>query len=327
MEHGMKLKSALATALLPAMAIMLAPVASLASAPMAAQRQAPGFYRIHVGRFEVTALLDGTHMFPVDQLAVGAKPGEADNLLAQRYLASPVEGMINAFLVNTGDRLILIDTGAGDLYGKEAGGLSEALRASGYAPEQVDDIFITHLHEDHVGGLVKDGRMVFPNAIVHVSKRDYDFWTDDKNQAGVSALLKPFFPAVQGVLRPYSAIGHVVPFDAAEADLIPGLRPVAAPGHTPGHTTYLLHDGKDAMLFWGDTVHVAGVQFDDPHVAVKYDWKVPAAIASRDTLYAEAVKNGWWIAAAHISFPGLGHIAAKGANAYTWIPANDTLNR
>ncbi|MBO9723952.1 MAG: MBL fold metallo-hydrolase [Novosphingobium sp.] len=323
----MTLKSALMAALLPSMAVMLVPATSQAAAPMASQRQAPGFYRMHVGRFEVTALLDGTHPFPVDQLAFGAKPRETDKLLAQRYLASPVEGMINAFLVNTGDRLILIDTGAGDLYGKEAGGLSAALRASGYSPEQIDDIFITHLHEDHVGGLVKDGRMVFPNATVHISKRDYDFWTDDSHQAEVGALLKPFFPAVQGVLRPYIAAGRVVPFSEGEGDLIPGLRPIAAPGHTPGHTTYLLHDGKDAMLFWGDTVHVAGVQFDDPHIAIKYDWKVPGAIASRDRLLAEAVKNGWWVAGAHISFPGIGHIAAKGRNAYAWVPANYTLNR
>lgn len=322
----MTIRSALMAALLPSMSVMLVPATSQAAAPMASQRQAPGFYRMHVGRFEVTALLDGTHPFPVNQLAVGAKPGETDRLLAQRYLASPVEGMINAFLVNTGDRLILIDTGAGDLYGKEAGGLAEALRASGYAPEQIDDIFITHLHEDHVGGLVKDGRMVFPNATVHVSKRDYDFWTDDSHQAEVGVLLKPFFPAVQGVLRPYIAAGRVVPFGEGEADLIPGLRPIAAPGHTPGHTTYLLHDGKNAMLFWGGTVHVAGVQFDDPQIAIKYDWQVPGAIANRDRLLAEAVKNGWWIAAAHISFPGIGHIAAKGRSAYAWVPANYTLN-
>ncbi|PVM88376.1 MBL fold metallo-hydrolase [Caulobacter radicis] len=323
----MKLRSALAATLLPAMAVAMAPPPSLAAAPMAAQRQAPGFYRMHVGRFEVTALLDGTHPFPVDKLAVGAKPGETEKLLAKHYLASPVEGMINAFVVNTGDRLVLVDTGAGDLYGKEAGGLSQALRASGYAPEQIDDIFITHLHEDHVGGLVKDGRMVFPNAAVHVSRRDFDFWTDDKNQAEVDALLKPFFPSVQGVLRPYVEAGRLIPFEDAAQDLIPGLRPVPSPGHTPGHTSYLLHDGKDAMLFWGDTVHVAGVQFDDPHVAIKYDWKVPGAIASRDKLLADAVGNGWWIAAAHISFPGIGHIAASEAHGYAWVPANYTLNR
>lgn len=210
--------------------------------------QAPGYYRMPVGRFEVTALLDGTHPFPSDTVAVNAKPGQVDALLAAQFLPPAFEGMINAFLVNTGDRLVLIDTGAGNLYGKDGGGLVAAIRAAGYTPDQVDDIFITHLHEDHAGGLVLDGKPVFANAIVHVSKRDADFWLNDANQAQVDALLKPFFPAIQKVVAPYVAAGRFKPFDG-DAPLLPGLTPIAAPGHTPGHTFYLLQDGGDSLLF------------------------------------------------------------------------------
>lgn len=319
------------TAIVTAVALALGgtsvmPAASEAAAPLSSIRQAPGFYRMHVGKFEVTALLDGTHAFPVTRLMVGAKPGEVDRLLTRQDLASPVEGMINAFLVNTGDHLILIDTGAGNLYGRDGGGLPDAIRASGYSPGQVDDIFITHLHEDHVGGLIKDGRVVYPNATVHVSNADYDFWTDNRNEADVGPLLKPFFPAVQGVLAPYIRAGRVAVFDG-DKDLLPGLTPIADPGHTPGHTVYLLRNGHDAMLFCGDTVHVAAVQFPDPRVAIQYDWNATKAITGREQVFAQAAKNAWWIAAAHVSFPGIGHVAKDKGHSYRWIPANYTLNR
>lgn len=287
--------------------------------------QAPGYYRMPVGRFEVTALLDGTHPFPSDKVAVNAKPGQVDALLAAQFLPPAFEGMINAFLVNTGDRLVLIDTGAGNLYGKDGGGLVAAIRAAGYTPDQVDDIFITHLHEDHAGGLVLDGKPVFANAIVHVSKRDADFWLNDANQGRVDDLLKPFFPAIQKVVAPYVAAGRFKPFDG-DAPLLPGLTPIAAPGHTPGHNFYLLQDGGDSLLFWGDTVHMQPVQFADPDIAIRYDWNAAMAVAARKAILARASANHWWVAGAHISFPGIGHIVAD-ADHYRWVPANYTLNR
>ncbi|PZQ48920.1 MAG: MBL fold metallo-hydrolase, partial [Phenylobacterium zucineum] len=134
-----------------------------AGAPQA-HAQAPGFYRYSLGDYEVTALLDGTHGVDVDKLAVGAKPGEVERLLARSHMTSPVEGMINAFLINTGDKLILIDTGAGELYGKDGGLLLANLAAAGYRPDQIDEIYLTHLHRDHVGGVMLKGQAVFPRA-------------------------------------------------------------------------------------------------------------------------------------------------------------------
>ena len=316
----------LALTSLVASAAIGAPLAQVeASAPFAGG-QAPGFYRMHIGRFEVTALLDGTHPFPSDRVTLNAKPGEVTTLLKAQFLPSPFEGMINAFLVNMGDRLILIDTGAGDLYGKDGGGLVAAIRAAGYAPEQIDDIFITHLHEDHAGGLMLDGKPVFARAIVHVSRRDADFWLDNRNQSHVDDLLKPFFPAIQKVVAPYIAAGRFKPFDGA-APLLPGLSPIAAPGHTPGHSFYLLQDDGQSILFWGDTVHIQPVQLADPDVGIRYDWNAPMAAATRKAILAKVAANGWWIAGAHISFPGIGHVRAAGAGHYAWVPANYSLNR
>lgn len=288
--------------------------------------QAPGYYRMFVGRFEVTALLDGTHPFPSDKVAVGASVDEMARTLKSAFLPVRYEGMINAFLVNMDGRLVLIDAGAGNLYGKEGGGLKRAIIAAGYTPDDVDDVFITHLHEDHAGGLVLDGAPLFANAVVHVARKEASFWLDSRNQASVNDLLKPFFPAVQKVVAPYRTADRLALFDEGAA-LLPGLTSIAEPGHTPGHTVYLLQDGGQALLFWGDTVHIAPVQFPHPGVAIRYDWNVPEAIASRRMLLSRAAEAGWLVAGAHISFPGVGHVRAKHKGGFEWLPLNYTLNR
>ena len=234
--------------------------------------------------------------------------------------------MINAFLINTGQKLILIDTGAGDLYGKDGGLLVSNLRAAGYSPEQVDEIFLTHLHRDHVGGLMLGGKAVFPNAIVYAAKAEADFWLNNANRAKTPALLYPMFDGAQAVLAPYIASGRFRTFDT-EADLAPGIHPIFGPGHSPGHCYYMVEDHGQKLLAWGDTVHVQPVQFPDPDVAMKYDTSNRQAVTSRRNVLADAARQGYWIAGAHISFPGIGHVRSEGGGRYTWVPANYTLNR
>jgi glyoxylase-like metal-dependent hydrolase (beta-lactamase superfamily II) len=133
--------------------------------------QAPGFYRLMLGDFEVTALSDGTNMLAAAKLLQG-DPARIEEALKRNYLGDFVETSHNSFLVNTGTKLVLIDAGAGSLLGPTTGYLLTNLRASGYRPEQVDEIYLTHLHVDHVGGLVAEGERVFPNAVVRVETRD-----------------------------------------------------------------------------------------------------------------------------------------------------------
>ena len=288
--------------------------------------QAPGYYRMFVGQFEITALLDGTVPVAAKELAARAKPGEVEARLRSQYLSSPVEGMINAFLVNTGQKLILIDTGAGSLYGKNAGLLVSNLRAAGYSPDQIDEIYLTHLHTDHVGGLMLDGKAVFPKAIVYASKKEADFWLNNANRSRVTALLLPMFDGAQSVLAPYIQEGRFRTF-GTEAELSPGIRPIFSSGHTPGHCFYMIESGGKKLLVWGDTVNILPVQIDDPQVGIKYDSDSQFARLVRERVFADASKKGYWIAGAHISFPGLGHIHAEGRGHYQWIPANYTLNR
>ncbi|WP_218587820.1 MBL fold metallo-hydrolase [Rhodanobacter sp. OK091] len=284
--------------------------------------QGSGFYRLRLGDDMVTALLDGTHPFKADELFTGIERDKVDAILADNFLSSPVEGSINAFLIDTGSHLILIDTGAGPLYGKDGGYLADNLIAAGYRPEDVDDILITHLHLDHEGGLMRNGIMAFPNATIHIAKADLDFWLNPANAFRVPKLLQPMFAGAKSSLGPYVASGQVKPFEP-DQEVVEGIRAIAAPGHTPGHTWFLVSSGKDHLLAWGDTVHVAAVQLAEPQAAIKYDFDSAAAVSARQRAFAEAASKGYWIAAAHISFPGLGHIQRAGQG-FTWIPANYT---
>ncbi len=291
---------------------------ALAAAPQVRQ-QAPGFYRMMLGQFEITALLDGTHPFPVDEVMTNARPGEVPALLSRADVQRPVEGSINAFLVNTGTKLILIDSGAGVLYGDCCGHLMANLRAAGYTPGQVDDVYLTHLHRDHVGGVNANGAMAFPNAIVHVSKVDAAYWTDRSNEKTAPAFLDTMFDGAIDSLKPYIAAGRLQTFEPnAALDL--GLRSVPTAGHTPGHTGYIVESDGQKLLVWGDIVHVAPIQFPDAGVRLKYDSDQAAAEKSRRALFADAARNGYWIAAAHISFPGLGHVVPDQGR-FAWEPA------
>nr|WP_229257350.1 MBL fold metallo-hydrolase [Duganella callida] len=290
-----------------------------AAAPLA-HSQAPGYYRIQVGSFEVTALSDGTHVFPVDTVMTDISPQQALQDLAASELALPVQGSINAFLINTGSKLILIDSGAGALYGDCCGKLLSRLRAAGYQPEQVDEILITHLHKDHAGGIMAQGRAVFPNAVLRLSQAEADYWLTPANKATAPDFLASFFDAAQAAVAPYRAAGRFRPY-AAFGPLEAGIEALPAPGHTPGHAGYLISSGGQQLLVWGDIVHVAPIQLPHPAASVKYDSSAAAAQASRAALLQRAAGQHLTIAAAHIAFPGLGHIR-RHQGEYQWLPLN-----
>jgi glyoxylase-like metal-dependent hydrolase (beta-lactamase superfamily II) len=277
-----------------------------------------------LGRYEITALSDGTHTFPVDDVMTGIDHPALDRALARAELRRPVQGSINAFLVNTGTRLILIDAGAGALYGPCCGKLLDNLRAAGYAPGQIDLVLLTHLHKDHVGGIVAAGAPAFPNAVVRAASVDADYWRSAAARAAAPAFLASFFDSASAMLAPYAAAGRFQPFDAAAApELAPGIHAVAAPGHTPGHTGYLVEDGGQALLVWGDVIHVAALQLDDPRASVKYDSSAAQAQRTRRTLLARAAAGHLLVGAAHVAFPGLGHVRANAqGGGYTWLPLN-----
>jgi glyoxylase-like metal-dependent hydrolase (beta-lactamase superfamily II) len=280
----------------------------------------PGFYRMTLGDFDVIALSDGSHPFPVDTVMIDTSKEKVARALADEDLGLPLQGSINAFLVNTGTKLILIDTGAGALYGDCCGRLLANLRAAGYQPEQVDEILLTHLHKDHVGGVLQGGKIAFPNAVLRVARTDADYWRDAASRAKAPEFLRSFFDSAAESLAPYAAAGRLRPFDG-DAELAPGIHSVSEPGHTPGHTAYLVESRGQRLLVWGDIVHVAPVQLRDPQASLKYDTSDAGAQRARRSLFERAAQEHLWIGAAHIAFPGLGHVRRAGAG-YRWVPAN-----
>ncbi|RZI59114.1 MAG: MBL fold metallo-hydrolase [Rubrivivax sp.] len=303
------------------LAIALAAAGVQAAAPQV-KTQAPGYYRLMLGGFEITALSDGTVDLPVDQLMDKAKPGTVVKALGKNYLKPPVETSINGYLINTGTKLVLIDTGANGAFGPTTGKLLANLKAAGYQPEQVDEVYITHLHPDHAAGLTKDGQTVFPNAVVRMDQQEAAFWLNADNAAKDPAH-KDFFPAAIAALKPYQDAGRLKTF-SGETELVPGIRTHAAYGHTPGHTVYMVESQGQKLAVWGDLMHVAAVQFPDPSVTINFDSDSKQAMPQRQKAYADAAKNGYWVAIAHVSFPGIGHIAADGKG-YRWVPANYSI--
>lgn len=307
--------------------LMTCLVLALAALSGAAQANAPlskvanpGFYRMMLGDFEVTALSDGTAALPMEKLLTGTTPAKIDAALTKAYLKPPFDTSVNGFLINTGTKLVLIDSGAGTMFGPTLGKLIANLKASGYQPEQVDEIYITHMHADHVGGLVTAGKIAFPNATVRAAKADADFWLSKENLDKAPDAMKDFFKGAQAALTPYVTAGKFKPIEG-DIELVPGIRAVAAPGHTPGHTLYEVTSKGQKLVAWGDIMHVASVQFPDPSVTIQFDADPKAAAAARKKAFADAAKAGYFVAIAHVPFPGLGQLRSDGAG-YHWYPVN-----
>lgn len=306
-----------------ASAVVLLPVMAQAAAP--AQKTQPGYYRLMLGAFEVTALSDGTIDLPVENLL---RTGRKRTLtaLGRAGLPSPVETSVNAYLVNTGSRLILIDVGCGNLFGPRVGHLIASLRAAGHAPEQIDEIWLTHLHADHAGGLAgPEGQRQFPNAVVRVEQKDAEFWLSEQKMAAAPESMRDFFRAAMKSVAPYQTDGRLKTFSGA-TELAPGLRAAPAPGHTPGHTVYYVESEGKRMVLWGDVMHVAAVQFADPSVTITFDTDPRAAAISRRKVFAEVAQQRLLVGGAHLSFPGLGSLRAEGKG-YVFLPLNYGLPR
>jgi glyoxylase-like metal-dependent hydrolase (beta-lactamase superfamily II) len=312
--------SAIAAASLTTAALVSA---AHAAAPMV-KTPAPGYFRMMVGDIEVTPISDGTVDLPMDQL-LHQKPELTTATLEKNFLKVPLETSDNAFLINTGSKLVLVDTGAGALFGPTLGKFVQNLKNAGYQPEQIDEIYITHMHGDHVGGLVHDGQRVFPNAVVRAGKADADFWLSKANMDKAPADKKGFFQGAMASINPYVQAGKFKAIDS-NGELVPGVTAMAEHGHTPGHTTYVVESRGQKLWLIGDLIHVAAVQMDNPQVTIGFDSDEKAAYASRKKVFDEAAKNGALVGGAHLQFPGLGHLQTQGKG-YRWVPVNYTQMR
>jgi glyoxylase-like metal-dependent hydrolase (beta-lactamase superfamily II) len=280
--------------------------------------QAAGFYRVRLGEFVVTVLSDGTLHLPFADLLHGAKASDLDQIYRDAGIDSNRETSINAFLIDTGEKRILIDAGAGALFGDCCGHLPETLLAAGYRVDQIDAVLLTHVHGDHSGGLMRDGKRVFPNADIYLAKQELDYWMSDAEKAKAPASHQSMFIQGRAALAPYIAAGKIKTFDGA-VEPFPGIKTIPAPGHTPGHSFYEVESNGRRFRVIGDTIHFAEVQFPHPEATVGFDTNEAAAAKARAQALSTLADSHELVAAEHISFPGLGHVYRMGKG-FAWAP-------
>jgi len=275
--------------------------------PATTQSPSPDTFRFRIGALEAIALRDGGIDVANDgkTFGVGHSPEQVAALLAEAGLAADTLHLdIQPLLVRSGARVLLFDTGAADASFARAGRLPASLRAAGSEPGQVTDVFISHGHPDHVGGLLTgDGAPAFPNAVVHLSAPEWEALQGDPGAERLVAAIAPKVAAFQ----PGAAI-------------LPGVvTAVAVDGHTPGHSAYEIASGEERLLYLGDTVHHHVVSVQRPDWTVQFDTDAPMAEASRRALLQRAADGRLRVYAVHFPFPGLGRIDARG-DGFVWMP-------
>lgn len=311
--------------LLIALTIGTATLTTQAAEPTTIQapKQVAGYYHHQMGNTQITALLDGTNYLNPSMFK-GLSDSEKSDIL-KKYAAKNDKGIqtsVNAFLVNTGKSLVLVDSGAASCFGAHLGSVLTNLKASGYQPEQVDTILLTHLHPDHVCGISKDGVANFPNATVYVSDDEAKYWLDPKQatklpkekQANYSGTVEK----IKQAIAPYQSKQRFKTYKLG--DDIQGFKVINTAGHTPGHFSYALKTKGENVVFIGDIVHSHTVQFDKPETAIEYDIDPKKAVQTRLKQFANFAKNGQTIAAPHLPFPGIGHIYSQDEKSYQWMP-------
>ena len=244
----------------------------------------PPIKTIGIGEFEIHILSEGDRPGKIEVLLNPNPENLAKYLPDGKYTSA-----VNAFLIITPDKKILIDTGLGKQ-------LPNQLEKLAITPEEIDIILLTHLHGDHIGGLIKNGEKRFPNAQIYLSQKEWDYWKD-KN------------PAL--VLAPYASQMNLFDPSNLNAELIPlleGITGIATYGHTPGHTSFLIENQHEQLLIWGDITHAMAIQIPFPDQAVTYDLDPIQAIASRKAVFKFVSDNTIPIAGAHIAYPGFGFI-------------------
>ncbi|MFY7939283.1 MAG: MBL fold metallo-hydrolase [Burkholderiaceae bacterium] len=307
-------------ALLAAVLFFPAVAAVQAQTPMV-KTNTPGFYRMMLGDFEITALSDGTASLEFGKLLKNVTPKKLSELLAREFLNDPVETSVNAYLINTGSKLVLVDAGAAALFGPTLGKLSANLMLAGYRVEQVDMVILTHMHPDHVGGLIINGQRAFPNATVIADQSEADYWLNPNEMARApNDMVKSFFQGAMASVNPYVQAGKFQGVSSG-TEVTPGIRLNASHGHTAGHATIEVQSAGQKLMMWGDLIHLGAVQFAHPEVTIAFDNDSVHAASQRKKAFVDASKKGYLVAASHLSFPGIGRVQTQGKG-YRWVPLN-----
>lgn len=287
---------------------------AFAKAPLT-NTQTPYFYRFKIGSIEATVVSDGP--LPLGEPSgsfLGTSKEDVQKMLTDNFL-SPSNVILeqNVLVLNTGDKLVLIDTGMGSstMFGPTTGKLQANLKAAGIDPKDIDAVVATHAHCDHVWGIMADdGTPHFPNAQIYISQADFDYWTDEA-KLGMKdpAYMKPF---VEGARKNLLPNRDRIVFVKDGQEFLPGIQAMAAPGHTVGHTIYMITSGGQSLAALGDTTHHQVLLFEKPLIEFAYDTDSKQSAKTRVRVLDMLAKDRIPMLAYHFPWPGIGHAAKHG---------------
>lgn len=295
-----------------------------ARAPRAAS-QVGYWYRFPVGKFQATVVSDGPLPLgkPADTMK-GVPEPELAKALSENFL--PTDSVVleqNILVLNTGNRLVMFDSGMGfsKAFGPTTGRLLRTLREAGIRPADIDDVICTHAHVDHIGGLADArGRRLFPNATIHLAESDYKFWTDAAKVD--DKVLGPFIKHARANLLPYR---DRLKFVVDGKEVLPGIQAMAAPGHTIGHTIFLIESDGKKLAFTGDITHHQILLTEKPRTEFAYDSDPKQAVATRLRVFDMLVKDRIPMLAYHFPWPGYGYLGKTGTDSYRYFAAPMTI--
>ena len=302
-----------------ALAAVSASADPAAAAAPSADKETPGIYRYRIGTFELTALYDGIWYRPITDAFIRNAPfAEVEHALADAFMpADKLATPFTTLIVNTGKKLVLLDTGTGGQIAPSAGVLRDNLAAAGIDPRAVDQIVISHFHPDHINGIKdKDNDLVFPNAEILVPAAEWAFWMDDANMNAAEGALKLTF---RNQRRIFADIAKQVTRYEPGQEVSPGIVTVPAAGHTPGHTVFAVHSGDQSLMVLSDTAQHPAVFARHPDWQAAFDIDGDAAVVTRKKLFDRAAADRMLVTGYHFPFPACGHLI-KTASGYEHVP-------
>jgi glyoxylase-like metal-dependent hydrolase (beta-lactamase superfamily II) len=288
--------------------------------------QAPGFYRYKIGAFECTSINDGARTFAMPDKFVTNVPKE--QALAAADAAYMPKGMVtipfNPQLINTGSKLVLIDTGNGVAnLGPSKGAVGRTLQnlaAAGVDPKSIDIVLLSHLHPDHTNGIrAADGSLAFPNAEIMVPVKEWEFWASEDNAAKAqsSEMMKNYFANVK---KTFAGIEPRLTKYEWGKEVAPGITSIGTPGHTPGHTSFAVASGDSKVLIQSDVTNIPEFFLRNPDWHVAFDTDPDLAQQTRHKFYDMAAAEKATVVGFHFTFPSVGHVEKDGAK-YRLIPS------
>jgi glyoxylase-like metal-dependent hydrolase (beta-lactamase superfamily II) len=302
--------------------------AAQAAAPPSG-KQVNGWYRMKVDTIEVTVISEGARISPLPENFVRNKSRDEVVAALQAAYISADRFMLpfNSTVVNTGSRLVAIDTGFGPgALATSNGSMGQGqanLAASGIDIKNIDAVVISHFHGDHINGLVTDGKPSYPNAEVMVPGPEWDFWMDDGNMSRAPEAMKGAFANVR---RVFGIIGNKMTKYEPGKDVAPGIASIAAHGHSPGHTLHVVSSGNSSLMIQGDLTTLPQLFVRNPGWHVMFDMDAPKAEETRRRVYDQVATDKIPVQGYHFPFPAVAYIEKAGSG-YREVPVmwNPTL--